>query len=56
MVADVWLRAGLRRVLGVGFLPLFVDCIQDVRGQPIPPHPPAIYLSTTDEDRLEVSS
>lgn len=48
LVADVWFRAGLRRAIGVPYLPLFVDCIQDVVGQEIPDRPPAVLLRTTE--------
>ncbi len=48
VVADVWLRAGLRTVVGVSYLPLVVDCAQNVGGQAIPAVSPAIWLRTTN--------
>ncbi len=55
VVADVWLRAGIRRALGVESMPIAVDNIQDVGGQPLPEVPPAIHMRTTDSDRLTVT-
>ena len=54
VIADVRIRHGLRTALGIKYLPLFVDCIQDVGGQVLPDRPPAILLRTTEDD-LEVS-
>lgn len=48
VVADAWLRAGLRRALGIAWLPMIIDCVQDVRGQEIPDCAPSISLETTD--------
>ncbi len=56
VVADAHLRAGLRRALKASWLPLFVDCVQDVAGIEIPDVSPAILLRTTDEEGLAVSS
>lgn len=51
VVADLWLRAGLRRALGFGWLPLFVDRVQDVGGQDLPDvGGPVVLLRTTDSD------
>ncbi|MFT4622354.1 MAG: hypothetical protein ACI8PZ_001010 [Myxococcota bacterium] len=48
VVADLWLRAALRRVLGEDW-PLFVDNVQDVAGQSLPdPGGPAVWLRTAD--------
>jgi len=55
VVADVWLRAAIRRVAGVERLPIAVDNIQDVGGQPLPDSAPAIHMRTTNDERLEVS-
>lgn len=55
IVADVHLRAALRRALRMPFLPLFVDQVQDVAGQPLPTPAPCILLRTTDADALEAS-
>ena len=55
VVADVWLRAGMRRASGLESLPLAVDNVQDVGGQPLPDMPPAIHMRTTDEDKITVS-
>jgi len=50
VVADLWLRAALRRALAMPWLPLFVDNVQDVGGQPLPViDGPAVYLRTTDQ-------
>ena len=50
VVADIWLRAALRRALEMPWLPLFVDNVQDVGGQPLPAvDGPAVYLRTTDQ-------
>lgn len=56
VVADAHLRAGLRRALKASWLPLFVDCVQDVAGIALPDVSPAILLRTTDEEGLAVSS
>ena len=53
LVADVWIRAGMRRAIGIPWFPLFVDCVQDVAGQEIPEAAPAILLETV-EGELEV--
>ncbi len=48
VVADVWLRAALRRVSGLSW-PIFVDNVQDVAGQPLPsPGSPVVWLRTTE--------
>lgn len=48
IVGDIWLRAGIRRALGMDYLPLVVDCVQDVGGQEVPDPAPTIRLVTTD--------
>lgn len=49
VVADACLRAALRRAMEMPYLPLFVDNIQDVGGQPLPPVAgPVVWLQTTD--------
>lgn len=49
VVADACLRTALRRALQMPWLPLFVDNIQDVGGQPLPAVPgPVVWLQTTD--------
>ena len=55
VVADVWLRDGIRRASGLERLPLVVDNIQDEGGQPLPERPPAIHLRTTNGTGLKVS-
>jgi len=55
VVADIWLRSGLRRALGLPRLPLAVDNVQDVGGQALPGATPAIHMRTTDADSLSVS-
>ena len=52
VVADVWLRAGLRRAVGVA-LPLVVDDSQAVAGQELPTPAPAIVLRTTEDSNLK---
>lgn len=56
VVADVWLRAGIRRAIGGNAerLPLVIDCAQDVGGQALPTPAPAIVLETTGHAGLEV--
>lgn len=57
VVADLWLRAALRRAFGMEHLPLVADNIQDVGGQPIPSiQGPLILLRTTDEKALSIKS
>ena len=46
LVGDVYLRAGLRRAVGLAWLPLFIDCVQDVAGQEIPSAAPCVLLET----------
>ncbi len=56
VVADAWLRHGLRRAMGMLDLPLFIDNVQDVAGQPMPDLPgPVFLLETADGDGIEVS-
>ena len=45
----MWLRAGIRRAMGVP-VPLVVDGTQSVAGQAIPHAPPMILLRTDDVD------
>jgi hypothetical protein len=54
VVADLWLRAALRRAWGVT-VPLFVDNVQDVAGQPLPEvEGPVVLLRTVDQPGLVV--
>ena len=56
VVADLWLRAGLRRALDLPQLPIVVDNVQDVGGQPLPSvDGPLILLRTTHDRTLVVS-
>ena len=48
VVADAWFRAALRRAIGLSWLPLFIDCTQDVVGQPLPKVAPVFELRTTE--------
>ena len=55
VVADAKLRDALRRAMEMPHLPLFVDNVQDVGGQPLPVVPgPVIWLQTTDGKGLFV--
>jgi hypothetical protein len=55
VVADAWLRSALRRALQTPWLPLFVDNVQDVGGQPLPDlQGPVIFLQTTDHKGISV--
>jgi hypothetical protein len=54
VVADLWLRAALRRALEMPWLPLFVDNVQDVAGQPLPAVSGPLVLLRTAEGPLEV--
>jgi len=55
VVADMWLRAAIRRVLEKEWLLLVVDNIQDVGGQPLPDiDGPVMLLQTTDGKGLSV--
>ncbi len=56
VVADAWLRAGLRRALKMPFLPLFVDNTQAVGGMDVPRFSPTILLKTTDSPNIEVTT
>ncbi len=56
VVADSLLRAGLRRALGMAYLPLFVDDVGAVGGMEVPVLPPTIHLLTTDEPGIRVRS
>lgn len=57
VVADLHLRAALRRAFGLGRLPIIVDNVQDVGGQPLPDVPgPLILLRTTDEAAMSIKS
>lgn len=56
VVADLWLRAALRRAWGVT-VPLFVDNVQDVAGQPLPDvEGPVVLLRTVEQPGLVVGS
>lgn len=51
VVADMWLRAALRRALKLATIPIIVDRVQDVAGQPLPDiGGPVILLRTADCD------
>ncbi len=55
VVADAILRDALRRAMEMPHLPVFVDNVQDVGGQPLPAIPgPVIWLQTTDGKGLFV--
>ncbi|NRA03753.1 MAG: AAA family ATPase [Myxococcales bacterium] len=54
VVADAFLRSGLRRAMRLGYCPLFIDQIQSVGGQDIPDFSPAILLETTDKPGITV--
>ncbi|MEZ4323016.1 MAG: AAA family ATPase [Myxococcota bacterium] len=55
VVADAQLRNALRRAMEMPHLPLFVDNVQDVGGQPLPELPgPVVWLQTTDGKGLFV--
>lgn len=55
VVADAWFRGALRRATGVD-VPIVVDGVQDVGGQPLPDlEAPVVYLRTTDGAGMEVS-
>jgi len=57
VVADICLRAALRRAFGLHRLPIVVDNVQDVGGQPLPDvGGPIILLRTTDEVGLSIKS
>jgi len=56
VVADAYLRAGLRRALKMPYLPLFVDNTGAVGGMDVPILPPTIHLLTTDEPGIRVTS
>jgi hypothetical protein len=56
VVADAWLRDGIRRACGVLYLPIFVDCVQDVAGQSAHLPAPAIALRTIEAVALEVQN
>ena len=55
VVADVWLRSALRRAMGFEWLPIVIDNVQDVGGQPVPDvEGPTIVLKTTDAASISV--
>ncbi|MCK5550755.1 MAG: AAA family ATPase [Hyphomicrobiaceae bacterium] len=54
VVADAWLREGIRRARGISYLPIFVDCVQDVAGQRLHLPAPAIALRTTETEWIDV--
>jgi hypothetical protein len=55
VVADAVLRDALRRAMEMPHLPVFVDNVQDVGGQPLPAIPgPVVWLQTTDGKGLFV--
>jgi hypothetical protein len=56
IVADAWLRAGLRRALGRPGLPIVIDNTQDVKGQPLPAvGGPVILLHTSEGQGITVT-
>ncbi len=55
VVADIHLRAAIRRAAGLSDLPIIIDNVQDVGGQPIPRIPgPVLILRTTDETGISI--
>lgn len=50
VVADAYLRAGIRRLLGIRSWPIVIDRAQAVAGQPLPTPAPAIVLVTRDRE------
>lgn len=55
IVADMWLRAAIRRVLDREWLPIVVDNVQDVGGQGLPElEGPVVLLQTTDGKGISV--
>ncbi|MDG1479212.1 MAG: AAA family ATPase [Myxococcota bacterium] len=55
VVADMHLRAAIRRAAGLTGLPIVVDNVQDVGGQPLAQIPgPVVILRTTDETGISI--
>jgi hypothetical protein len=55
VVADMYLRGAIRRVLDKEWLPIVVDNVQDVGGQPLPAlEGPVVLLVTNDEQGIRV--
>jgi hypothetical protein len=55
VVADMYLRGAIRRVLDKEWLPIVVDNVQDVGGQPLPDlEGPVVLLVTNDEQGIRV--
>ena len=55
LVGDLWFRAAIRRALGLWYVPLWVEQVQDVQGQPLPDvGGPVVLLETADVDGMEV--
>jgi len=55
VVADVWLRAAVRRAIEKPWLPIVIDNVQDVGGQSIPEiEGPMILMQTTDGTTLRI--
>lgn len=55
VVADMYLRAAIRRVLEKEWLPIVVDNVQDVAGQPLPDvGGPVVLLQTTESKEISV--
>ena len=55
VVADIHLRAALRRAARLQDLPIVIDNVQDVGGQPIPSiQGPVLILRTTDEPAISI--
>ena len=56
VVADAYLRAGLRRAAGLGWFPIFIDDAVLVGGQEQAPiNEPKVVLVTTDEPAVQTS-
>jgi hypothetical protein len=56
VVGDAYLRAGLRRAIAMPQLPIVIDNVQDVGGQPLPTLAgPVVLLETTNGTKLEVT-
>jgi hypothetical protein len=55
VVGDMYLRGGLRHAMDLGQLPIVVDNVQDVGGQPIPDlRGPVVLLQTTHDSGLRM--
>jgi len=57
VVADIWLRDALRRAMDKEFLPIIVDNVQDVGGQPLPEvEGPMVIMRTTHDKKISVDT